>query len=234
MNYSSVVFWVSTILVLYIIYLYYMSINTPVVNSTTLTIQNADVLIPANVNAASSRYSYGIWMYVNTWDNTVVKPIILRDQTVPGAVPQISIYLDKTSPILWATIAPSNSGVVPPMSITDSFPIQKWTYVFVSVDTQYVDMYIDGKLVKSMKLPYIPAPPAINASPIHIGKGSDGRYVSSDVFLTKLQWWPSAFSPQAVWNEYLKGNNNSMFGWFPYTANVSISKGNVVQASYTL
>lgn len=234
MNYSSIIFWVSIILVLYIIYLYYASINTPVINSTTLTIQNPDVSIPLGANAASPRYSYGFWMYVNTWDNAVTKPIILRAQSGGNTkVPQISVYLDKTSPILWATIAPNSTGEIPPMSITDSFPVQKWTYVFISIDTQYVDMYIDGKLVKSLKMSYIPASPAVNTTPIGIGKNSDGKYVLSDIFVTKLQWWQSSFSPQAVWNEYLRGNNNSMFN-FPYTANISISKDNVVKASYTI
>ena len=29
---------------------------------------------------------------------------------------------------------------------------QKWTYITVSVDNSYVDSYLDGKLVKSIKI----------------------------------------------------------------------------------
>lgn len=236
MNYSAIAFGVSIVLILYISYLYLASINTPVVASTTLKINNPDVLISSGENASTSRYSYGVWMYVNTWDNTAIKPIIMRGQALGSTTPQISLYLDRTSPILYATIASSTTGTtIPPMAITDAFPVQKWTYVFISIDTQFVDMYIDGKLVKSLKMSYIPASPAINTVPITIGKNVGGSYVSSDIFLTKLQWWPTAFSPQAVWNEYLKGNNNSTLGsMFPYSANISISKDNVVKASYTI
>lgn len=235
MNYSSIIFWLSIVLILYIVYLYYMSINTPVVASTTLSIKNANVVIPSNMTASSSRYTYGVWIYVNSWDNTTTKPIICREQSPIGSVPQISVYLDTITPTLFATIASSvNGGNVPPMTITDAFPLQKWTHVLISVDTQYVDMYIDGKLVKSLKLSYIPATPGLNTVPINIGQ-KEQQYVLSDIFLTKLQWWPNAYSPQAAWNEYLKGNNNSTFGgMFPYSANISISKDSVVQASYTI
>ena len=35
--------------------------------------------------------------------------------------------------------------------ITNNFPLQKWTCILVSVDNKIIDVYLDGKLVKSIE-----------------------------------------------------------------------------------
>ena len=37
------------------------------------------------------------------------------------------------------------------MIITDNFPLQKWVCIGLSVDSQFVDGYIDGKLIRSQR-----------------------------------------------------------------------------------
>ena len=121
------------------------------------------------------------------------------------------------------------------MVITDAFPLQKWTHVLLSVDNNYVDMYLDGKLVKSVKLSYIPTSPGPTTVPIRVGKTKEGNSVASDIFMSKFQLWSTPFSPQEAWNEYMKGNSSSMFGgMLAYGATLSLSKDNTVTNTVTL
>jgi hypothetical protein len=47
--------------------------------------------------------------------------------------------------------------------ITDNFPLQKWVYIIISVDNQYVDAYLDGKLIQSHRF-YIPQTSAMGST----------------------------------------------------------------------
>ena len=239
MNMSAIVLGVVLVVFGYGLYLYWKSRNAPLTNGTTLNIVNPDITVAASLKPESSRYTYSVWINANTWDNTTAKPIFTRMASASpaaNALPQISLYLHDTTPTLFATIGSSAaSPVPPPIVITDAFPLQKWTHVMVSVDNSYVDMYLDGKLVKSVKLSYIPMAPASTTTPIRVGKGANGTPVSSDIFLAKLQLWSMPFSPQEAWNEYMKGNSSSMFGGLlAYSATFSLSKDNTVTNTVTL
>ena len=241
MNMSAIVLGVVLVVVGYVLYLYWKSRNAPLTNGTTLNIVNPDITVAASLKPESSRYTYSVWVNANTWDNTTAKPIFSRmasaSPNFATDVPQISLYLDKLTPTLFVTIAPSTVQPPPvsPIAITDAFPLQKWTHVMVSVDNNYVDMYLDGKLVKSVKLSYIPVAPARTTTPIRVGKGANGVSVPSDIFLAKFQLWSTPFSPQEAWNEYMKGNSSSMFGGLlAYSATFSLSKDNTVTNTVTL
>ena len=243
MNMSAIVLGVVLVVVGYLLYLYWKSRNLPLVSGTTLNIPNPDITVAASLKPESSRYTYSVWINANTWDNTTAKPIFSRmasaSPNFATDVPQISLYLDKLTPTLFVTIAPATAPAptapaIPPIAITDAFPLQKWTHVMVSVDNNYVDMYLDGKLVKSVKLSYIPMAPASTTTPILVGKTA-GAPVKSDIFLAKFQLWSTPFSPQEAWNEYMKGNNSSMFGGLmAYSATFSLSKDNTVTNTVTL
>ena len=92
-------------------------------------------------NPTSSRYAYGLWIYVNSWDNNENKTIYIRDEN-------IKLYLDTDSPTLKCDITMTDDEVQS-FEITDNFPLQKWVYIIISVDNQYIDCYLDGKLVRS-------------------------------------------------------------------------------------
>ena len=108
------------------------------------------------------------------------------------------------------------------INITNNFPLQKWVYIVVNVDNTIVDIYLDGKMVKSLQIKQVT--PDI-ASDLYIGNGYDS-------VLTYLQRWSYALDPQTVWNSYMNGNGSSMLSQMgAYHANVQISQNNVVQGN---
>ena len=116
------------------------------------------------------------------------------------------------------------SGVNPIVSIPD-FPFQKWAQVVVYVDSMTLDVYLDGKLVKTAK------------SPIPVGVNPDdsisygNKYTVGDV--ARFRRPAESINPQKVWNSYMMGSgqNNSAS---QYHLNAQITKNKQVRVNQRL
>jgi len=164
MNWMIVIGIVVVIIGMYLLYLYFQNYTTVAANMTNLN--NANPPVTNTNNPLTYQYSVDAWIYVNSWNNNNIKPIL----SIPN---QINLYLDKTTPTLYFDIS-QNCGTTtstpsPPMVVTDNFPIQKWTYVTIVVDNYFVDMYLDGKLMQSMKLNCMQSIPSNVSTSIYLG-----------------------------------------------------------------
>ena len=177
--------------------------------------------------------TYSVWIYVNTWVSGINKMIL-------GRTNDIVLYLDKDSAKLKCKIGPdaaaiieanagTTSAVTNLIDITNNFPIQKWCFVAVVVDSNgnICDFYLDGKLVKSVKLDTLPT--VVSANPIVYGKGHD-------TFISDVKRLGKVSGPQDIWNAYSKGNSGSSLksAVGDYNVNLSILKDNVATSSYSL
>ena len=190
--------------------------------------------IPIMNSPRGTKYAYGLWMYVNSWDMGSPKTVFTRADN-------IELYLDPGSPVLNCNIIMSNDDVKT-VEITDNFPLQKWVHVLVNVDNQYIDCYIDGKLVKSVRA-YIEdstngikvpkQPPQGGKDGIKMKLGGSSRY---DAYITKFKHWPSAVNPETAWATYMEGNGQSSFkNWMSsYGLDVLLKKDNVEQTKFSL
>jgi Concanavalin A-like lectin/glucanases superfamily len=196
------------------------------------------VLASTLTNQTSTRYSYGIWVYVNTWDNTIPKVIFSRYNDVV-------LYLDKNSAVLNCIISPVytkppatdalidlNTASTTPtnsnnaINITNNFPLQKWVFITIVVDNQIVDFYLDGKMVKSLNIPQVQPDSTSN---IYYGYGFDA-------VVTNFQRWPSVLDPQSVYNYYVSGSSSVGGGSATggYHATVTITQNNSPSSSFNL
>ena len=86
--------------------------------------------------------------------------------------------------------------------MTKNFPIQKWTYVVISIqNNSLVDLFINGKLIQSAK--YNTEGDSKNAISKPSGSLSFGNRL--DASLTKLYITPKATDTNTAWKNYLKG-----------------------------
>jgi len=209
MNYVLIVTIVIIIVLLYVLWRFFSNSGTKLTTNTDLNkVQSTSIPI----NDTSVQYAYGVWIYVNSWtpgtDKTKMKTIFSRsnDKTEWNKKSNYSthLYLDPVSPTLYLDIAQTGKPVTPPITITSNFPIQKWCYVVFSVNNQYVDCYLDGKLVKSVYLSgtLTSIPPG---SGVYLGSPSEGI----DIYLNKFYHWANPLTPQVVWSNYLSGNGNN-------------------------
>lgn len=140
----------------------------PVDGKTKTVIPSGEIPIGAGAD-----YGIQYWMYISNWDyrfgqdKDVLKRVASNDPKIVGP----RIYLAPTENTLHVQVSlyPTNQqagSAQPGVSSTgDSFtcsvenvPLQSWFAVSVTVFQRNLDIYINGRLVKSCVLPGIPKP----------------------------------------------------------------------------
>jgi hypothetical protein len=106
-------------------------------------------------------------------------------------------------------------------------PIQRWVNLVLSVYGRTMDLYIDGKLVRTCLLP-----------------GTANVNNNADVYITpqggfegwtsKFQYYPNSLNPQEVWNIYTQGYGGQSWMQNSYGLQVSLLENGTQQGSFTL
>lgn len=130
-------------------------------------------VIPANELArqvSGTDYGFQFWMFVSDWDYkfSQVKDVLQR-KGAGAANPRITLHPTDNALQVQVRVFPidATAGAAEPTSDStgDSFtctveniPLQRWFSVSVTVFQRNLDIYIDGRLVKSCVLPGVPRP----------------------------------------------------------------------------
>ena len=217
MNTFAFILGIIIVLLIYILYKFFTQKATTLVETSNLN-ENQDPISIKN-SPTSTRYAYGVWIYINSWYTNSPKTIFRRNGN-------LELIFDDNSPVLKCKVTTdstvSTTGSTEEFIITNDFPLQKWTQVHVSVDNSYFDCYIDGKLVTSVKI-LKPTTPA-NEQTMLLGGGS-----SFDAYVNKFQHWDEPISPQTAYESYKEGNGQtSLFKQLAnYGLDLTIVKDNV-------
>jgi hypothetical protein len=243
MNYIIVALSVIIIVILfYVAFKSYFS-KTTLMQQTSLadTAKPVPDVIATNLQKPNAtRYAYGVWIYVNTLNASSTKSVIFsRDK-------DIAVYLDQSTSTLYAVLNPDTRGIskvngsmvvsseetlaptttATKIAITNNFPLQKWVYLTISIDNTVADCYLDGKLIKSVKLKQQVSP--VITSNITFGLGFDA-------YIAQFQRWTDPLPPQSVWNAYMAGSGSRLAGSDSnYNVALSVLKDNVITSKLTL
>jgi hypothetical protein len=117
------------------------------------------------------------------------------------------------------------STVVHTCGVTN-VPIQRWVNLIVSVYGRSMDLYIDGKLVRTCLLPGVAS--INNNANVYVtpAGGFDG-------WTSKFQYYPNSLNPQEAWNIYTKGyGGGNMLN--AYQVQVSLIENGTTQSSFTI
>ena len=223
MNGIAIILAIVVILLFYILYRFFMLKSTELTSTASLLEQNPKISIENK--PTSTRYSYGIWIYVNEWDPTITKVIFERENNV-------KLYLDKMSPTLKCDIAMSASDPET-VNITDNFPLQKWTHLIVNADNQYFDFYLDGKLIKSVRAH---AENSIPKQPLKNTQMTLGDGAAFDAHVTRFYHWNQPIDPHTAWKTYMAGNGQSTLtnSIGSYGVNLHVLKDNIEYTKFQL
>jgi len=236
---ATIILSVLIILLVYVLYAYITGTVTQLSSSASL--KTAITPITKVEGARNTRYGYNIWVYVNTWDNNSPKTLFSRPNNM-------KVYLDNTSPTLNVDLAMNEtdeSGMpkFDKMIVTKNFPLQKWVCITLSVDNQFADVYLDGKLVKSQRFyrsneagGVFPAiPPDATSAPIYLGNSQTQPFVPFDAYTSEFKRWTVPVDPETAWNTYLEGNGTNAISraFSSYGIDVSVLKNNVEQTKFS-
>ena len=143
---------------------------------------------------------------------------------------EYSDYLAAYTPLLNDTSG-SFSGIKQNTSFTtckvSKIPTQKWVNVIVSISSVSVDMYIDGKLTKTCLTNGTLT--QLSGENVYISPGG----VGFSGWNAKFEYWAKYMEPQEIWKIYKTGFEKT-FNIGSYKLNMSIYKGDVEKASFTI
>lgn len=219
-------------------------------NAKSPSVISSSSLATNGSNVPSSNFAYSVWFYINDWnyrygeqkvifgrmgsksgeDQGSIKGVSGLDPcpaVVLGAVENnISISLGCYPGADQQPTTPGGNTVVHTCNVAN-IPIQKWVNLTISVYGRTLDVYIDGKLVRTCLLPGIAN--INNNSNIYVtpSGGFDG-------WTARLQYFPTSLNPQEAWNIYTKGYSDwsSMFN--SYQVQIALVQNGNTQSSVTI
>lgn len=204
MDTITIILIVVILVLVYVLYAYFTDGATELVQTANLSTTIPPITSIARPN--STRYAHSVWLYVNTWDNNANKTILSRDN-------HFRLYLDNSSPTLKLDVR-MNDNSDETMLITNNFPLQKWVNITISMDNQFADAYIDGKLVRSQRF-YKQSENQSGVSPVMPPGKEVSLYLGNkdvsnfDAYASLLKRWTEPVDPKTVWDNYMKGNGSS-------------------------
>jgi len=175
-------------------------------------------------------------------DKTQPCPLVSLAPLENNLIVSLAIYpgMD-TAPIEDTTTATATDTTATDTTATDTtattihrcmvanIPIQKWVNVLISTYGRSLDIYIDGKLVRTCVLPGVAR--VESSTPVYITpNGGFSGYTA------KFQYWPDSCDPQKAWNIYKAGYGASMLAGLlgKYTVKVSLMEGDVEDSSFSI
>ena len=237
MNYGIIILGILVVfLVFYIIYNYLIPSKSKIAETNYL--KNGVKSVPfTNLDKPSSpKYSIEIWIYVNDLSNatdsisqTLTQQnigLIKNPGNKSGCVFEVSgasnsiYHLDffQNKNLCFFT----NNSIIPSITISD-FPLQKWCYVVISVDNTLVDMYLDGKLIQSVKengtSTTFPTPDSM----ISFGTGN--------IFIAGMNRTATTTDTNTVFTNYMKGNSYRLSN---YSVSLDFTKDDILAKKITL
>ena len=178
--------------------------------------------------SSGSEYGYSFWMYVSDWSYKFGRPksvLWKGDPNCNTANPSIWLYPKENKLMVRCDSYTFNSqtgqyanteGNMNPNQNPslygadkscdiDNIPLQRWVHVSVSLWNRTLDVYINGKLTRSCVLPGVAK---LNNGNIYTtGLGGYQGYMS------RLQYFNHALSPDYVYGLYKKGPFSGNWWW---------------------
>ena len=220
-----------------IVVLYYIIVWLFRKSTQLTTLQNANLMqtIKADTlsnNNNTSNFAYSTWFYVDDWNYRFgeEKTLLKRGETGFG----IALGAMKNNLSITVDCYPQNqqTGVLGNKSVAhscdvDNFPLQKWVNLTVSVYGRTLDVYIDGKLVRTCVLPGVAKVDPANDIIVTPNGGFHG-------YTGNFQYWQNALNPQQAYNIYKDGYGGSFFGnlFNKYRVKISFLEDNQEKGSF--
>ena len=258
MNFKTILTVIVVIVALYLLYYFLLASKTsslisqmPAMSETKLKIVKAKDL----EQQWGTDFAFSIWYAVDNWNtNTTVKKNIFSvaeysgdadtvQNSIPSTpLPALEVFFDANVNDIKIKLA--GSGATPTdcdyggTAVTPAagefcckivnVPLQKWTNLIISINDRVLDVYLDGKLVKTC---------IMQAPPLKLGRGSSnnvyvGGYDSEKSFggfISGLRHFGTSINPRKAWDIYKKGHEGEGYNLFSsFNVKFSLLKNDVV------
>ena len=232
MNIGSIVALIIFI-ILFIIFIVWIFRKDKEISGYRVANERATATIASLESGDGSNLGFSIWVYVSEWSNEE-KHIFTIGADDYGD--QLIFKLGVTIPSLLVTTKREEEDGPFNTIMVNNLPLQTWVCVAVSFYNSSMDIYINGKLVKtrvSESNDYLSLEAGSDDEvPIILfdnDKGFSG-------YINKFNYWNKALTPQEAWNIYKSGPGGTMFGNLisGRSININLMNGNDVTSSFNI
>ena len=223
-----------TVVVIVVIWLIYKAIWGDTGLSSLEDAKKMQTISASNLgsedSAGSANFTYSVWFYVGDWNYKygVPKVVLAHGENsdfgivLGGMQNDLNISVE-TYPSQTATTGSTHTCNV------QNIPLQKWVHCLVSLYGKSLDVYIDGKLVRTCVLPGIAKVDTSKDVVITPLGGFSG-------FTSNFQFWPNATNPQEAYNIHKQGFGGSALGnlFNKYRIKIVFLEDNQEQGSFEI
>jgi hypothetical protein len=237
MEFNKIILFI-LIVILFIILISYISKDAK--NLSDLTSGETEQTISSDdlpEGDSSINFTYSIWFYIDDWNykysevktlyerisgsgsSRNVCPSVTFDRAINNLNVLVSVYPNEES---------SQTPTLHSCSIPN-IPLQKWCNFLLTSYGRTMDLYLDGKLVKTCLMDGVPK--IVPGSSVKITpNGGFSGWTSS------FKYWPEAVNPQKAWDIYKEGYGGSWLGnlFGKYSLKISVVEGDTEETSITI
>jgi hypothetical protein len=172
--------------------------------------------LPSNTN--SLNYTYSSWIYVEDWNYKFGEKKTILGRLDGNKNPGPSIELGAMDNDVTVSIAcypkqqsgsNDGNGIKPIIHKckVQNVPLQRWVNIIISLYGRTLDVYIDGKLVRTCLLPGVAKVSPTSPVLITPNGGFSG-------WTSNFQYWATSTSPQQAYDIYKNGYGGSLGNFF--------------------
>lgn len=235
------------VLIIVLIYTVYKFMTNPTTTVSDLSDASKYVVVPSSKTESNStgnnNYGYSVWLYIDAWrtngTSMINKNILTR--TTSANVPLFQLHLDNNQNDL--ILEMSNNSAGKPCVIRN-VQLQKWINITMSVYGNTVDLYLDGKLVRTCVMTSMPASLS-SSDQLYVGGGYNMDSTTNAItatdgdlegFISNVVYNADYFSPEEAWNIYSAGYSGAgMFNFLrSYKLNFSITNNNQTLGQFSI
>ena len=241
---KNILLFVIIVILLIIVIRYIMKdVNTlsGLISGKTMQKIEADDLASSTSSGSTSNFTYSIWFFIDDWNYRYgeAKVIFGRMTTGTGETqPCPSVVLGPVQNNISVSLAvypgldeapESGENFIVHECAIANVPIQRWCNFFMSVYGRTLDLYLDGKLVRTCVLPGVAK--IDSTAPVYITPmgGFSG-------WTSRFQYWTESSDPQKAWNTYKAGYGGSLLGslFGRYTVKIALMEGDTEEKTWTI
>ena len=194
--------------------------------------QTGETIAATDLDASSSNNSaYSLWFFVNDYsqnysDEKQVLHHVDSNSDTDGVMVNLAANTNDLLVAVKLTVASSNDPSHHICQVSN-IPIQKWIHLVVSIHGRIIDIYMNGKLVRSCLASAVPNIGSLADHNVKIGgatpsgvnnistllsdqQSTDGVAGWSGYF-AKFEYYPEAIDPQTVYYLYRAGYGGGSF-----------------------
>jgi hypothetical protein len=247
------------VLIIVLIYVIYKLMSKTTMNVSGFSDAANPVILPCKKfgTSTNSNYGYSTWLYIDTWatdgSTAVTKNVLTRYNTsnilfklyLDNDQNDLNLEINGTSGTTTApgTTTTTGTTMFNPKCTIRNVQLQKWINITISVYGNTVDMYLDGKLVRTCIMINLPIPLDVGDN-VCIGGGytvSGGKLTlpiagTLQGYISNVVYKANYFTPEEAWNIYSAGYGGAgMFDFLTkYKLNFSITNDNQTLGAFSV